>query len=209
MGLDDDFFALGGNSLVATQVVSRLSRALDTRVPVRELFEASTVEALAARLTQQAGGMRKALTARPRPERIPLSLAQQRMWFLNRFDTESTAYNIPLALRMSGNLDVAALDLALADVTERHESLRTVFRRPTTAPRRSSFPRRTRGRRSGSSMWIRTTYRPVACTRRDPVRRDLRRPDPGGVVPHGRRRLVLAWSSTTSARTVCPSPAHP
>ncbi|MFC9515899.1 non-ribosomal peptide synthase/polyketide synthase [Nocardiaceae bacterium NPDC056970] len=127
VGLDDDFFALGGNSLVATQVVSRLSRALDTRVPVRELFEASTVEALAARLTQQAGGTRQALAARPRPERIPLSLAQQRMWFLNRFDTESTAYNIPLALRMSGDLDVAALESALADVTERHESLRTVF----------------------------------------------------------------------------------
>ncbi|MCA1006190.1 non-ribosomal peptide synthase/polyketide synthase [Rhodococcus hoagii] len=127
VGLDDDFFALGGNSLVATQVVSRLSRALDTRVPVRELFEAPTVETLAARLTQQAGGTRQALAARPRPERIPLSLAQQRMWFLNRFDTESTAYNIPLALRMSGDLDVAALESALADVTARHESLRTVF----------------------------------------------------------------------------------
>ncbi len=140
VGLDDDFFALGGNSLVATQVVSRLSRALDTRVPVRELFEASTVEALAARLTQQAGGTRKALTARPRPERIPLSLAQQRMWFLNRFDTESTAYNIPLALRMSGNLDMEALDLALADVTERHESLRTVFPATDDGPAQVILP---------------------------------------------------------------------
>ncbi|MGF7119706.1 non-ribosomal peptide synthase/polyketide synthase [Rhodococcus sp. BE178] len=126
-GLDDDFFALGGNSLLATQVVSRLGAALDSRVPVRELFEASTVEALAARLSEQSGDDRRALVARPRPDRIPLSLAQQRMWFLNRFDTESTAYNIPMALRLSGDLDVVALERAVADVTARHESLRTVF----------------------------------------------------------------------------------
>ncbi|WP_254699005.1 non-ribosomal peptide synthase/polyketide synthase [Rhodococcus sp. SGAir0479] len=140
VGLDDDFFALGGNSLVATQVVSRLSAALDARVPVRELFEASTVEALAARLTTQSGDTRPALAPRPRPDRIPLSLAQQRMWFLNRFDTESTAYNIPMALRLSGDLDVAALEQAVADVTARHESLRTVFPATDEGPEQVILP---------------------------------------------------------------------
>ncbi|MDE8650070.1 MULTISPECIES: amino acid adenylation domain-containing protein, partial [Rhodococcus] len=84
VGLDDDFFALGGNSLIATQVTSRLGQALDASVSVRELFEASTVEALAARLgSHVGGGSRAALTAQVRPVRVPLSLAQQRMWFLN------------------------------------------------------------------------------------------------------------------------------
>ncbi|RVW00085.1 non-ribosomal peptide synthetase, partial [Rhodococcus spongiicola] len=98
VGLDDDFFALGGNSLVATQVVARLGAVLDARVPVRMLFEASTVEALAGSVQALAGGGgRKALVAGPRPDRIPLSLAQQRMWFLNRLEPESAAYNIPFA----------------------------------------------------------------------------------------------------------------
>ncbi|MFE9327902.1 amino acid adenylation domain-containing protein [Nocardia sp. NPDC052278] len=128
LGLDDDFFALGGNSLLATQLVARLGAALDTRVPVRVLFEASTVAELAVKLEQLAGtGARKALVAGDRPQHIPLSLAQQRMWFLNRFDTESTAYNIPIAVRLTGTLDVAALRQAVADVVERHEILRTIY----------------------------------------------------------------------------------
>ncbi|MDH6287891.1 amino acid adenylation domain-containing protein/non-ribosomal peptide synthase protein (TIGR01720 family) [Rhodococcus opacus] len=128
VGLDDDFFALGGNSLVATQVVSRLGAALDTRVPVRVIFEASTVAALAVRAEQHAGeGGRPALTRRVRPARIPLSLAQQRMWFLNQFDPESAAYNIPLVVRLSGELDVAAIQASVLDVFARHEALRTVF----------------------------------------------------------------------------------
>ncbi|WP_433624777.1 amino acid adenylation domain-containing protein [Nocardia sp. CA-120079] len=128
LGLDDDFFALGGNSLLATQLVARLGAALDTRVPVRVLFEASTVAELSAKLEQLAGtGARNALVAGDRPQHIPLSLAQQRMWFLNRFDTESTAYNIPIAVRLTGTLDVAALRRAVADVVERHEILRTIY----------------------------------------------------------------------------------
>ncbi|WP_222844245.1 non-ribosomal peptide synthetase [Aldersonia kunmingensis] len=127
-GLDDDFFALGGNSLSAGQAVARLGTALGARVPVRALFEAPTVVALATKVEQQGGsGARLPLTARPRPERVPLSLAQTRMWFLNRFDTESAAYNIPLAVRLSGELDLAALRAAIADVVARHEVLRTVY----------------------------------------------------------------------------------
>ncbi|QKT12788.1 non-ribosomal peptide synthetase [Rhodococcus sp. W8901] len=128
VGLDDDFFELGGNSLIATQVVSRLAAAVDAQIPVRAVFEASTVEALAAQVADAVGGeARKALVAGPRPERIPLSLAQQRMWFLNRFEPDSTVNNIPVAIRLSGTLDVPALQTAVADVVDRHESLRTVF----------------------------------------------------------------------------------
>ncbi|OZC94968.1 hypothetical protein CH275_27885, partial [Rhodococcus sp. 06-235-1A] len=127
-GLDDDFFALGGNSLVATQVVSRLGVALDASVSVRVLFESSSVGALAAVLESQVGsGGRVALVAGPRPERIPLSLAQQRFWFLNQFDTSSAVDNIPLVVRLLGELDVEALRAAVADVVERHESLRTMY----------------------------------------------------------------------------------
>ncbi|BDU08625.1 hypothetical protein FMUBM48_48880 [Nocardia cyriacigeorgica] len=135
LGLDDDFFAWGGNSLLATQVAARLGEALDTRVPVRLLFEASTVAALAVRVEQHAeAGGRKALVAGPRPAEIPLSLAQQRMWFLNRFDTDSAAYNVPIAVRLSGDLDIAALRAAIADLVTRHEILRTVYPQHDSGP---------------------------------------------------------------------------
>ncbi|NME81502.1 amino acid adenylation domain-containing protein, partial [Rhodococcus sp. 105337] len=135
VGLDDDFFALGGNSLIATQVVARLGAALGTRVPVRVLFEASTVGELAVRVEQvSGGGAGVPLVARVRPAQIPLSLAQQRMWFLNRFDPDSTAYNIPLALRMTGALDIRALRDAVADLVCRHESLRTVYPETESGP---------------------------------------------------------------------------
>ncbi|WP_156511165.1 condensation domain-containing protein, partial [Nocardia rhamnosiphila] len=128
VGADDDFFALGGNSLVATQVAARLGKALNATVPVRMVFEASTVAGLAVRVEQHAGsGGRQALVAQPRPERVPLSLAQQRMWFLNQFDTDSAAYNIPVAVRLSGDLDIPALRQAVADVVDRHETLRTRY----------------------------------------------------------------------------------
>uniref|UniRef100_UPI000A99889A condensation domain-containing protein n=1 Tax=Nocardia sienata TaxID=248552 RepID=UPI000A99889A len=102
--------------------------ALDTTVPVRALFEAPTVAGLAVRVEQHAGtGGRRPLEVGPRPERLPLSLAQQRMWLINQFDPSSAAYNIPLAIRLSGALDVAAMRAAVSDVLERHESLRTRY----------------------------------------------------------------------------------
>ncbi|WP_417629251.1 amino acid adenylation domain-containing protein [Nocardia lasii] len=135
VGADDDFFELGGNSLIATQVVGRLSAAIETRVAPRELFENPTVRALAARLAELTGqGDRLPLVAGPRPERIPLSLAQQRMWFLNRFDTSSVAYNIPIAVRLSGALDVAAMAAAVSDLVARHEVLRTVYPETVDGP---------------------------------------------------------------------------
>ncbi|MFD3745032.1 non-ribosomal peptide synthase/polyketide synthase [Nocardia sp. NPDC058633] len=128
VGAGADFFALGGNSLLATQVAARLGTALDARVPVRELFEASTVEGLAVRLDALRGtGSRRGPVAGPRPHRIPLSPAQQRMWFLHRFDPDSAAYHIPVAIRLSGELDADALRGALGDLIARHETLRTTY----------------------------------------------------------------------------------
>ncbi|WP_330228571.1 amino acid adenylation domain-containing protein [Nocardia sp. NBC_00508] len=128
VGADDDFFELGGNSLIATRLIARLGAALDSRIPVRLLFEASTVAALAARLGEASTGAgRRPLTAGPRPERIPLSLGQQGMWFLNRLDTASVAYNVPLAVRLSGALDTDALRTAIGDLVARHEILRTIY----------------------------------------------------------------------------------
>ncbi|MDI9897101.1 non-ribosomal peptide synthase/polyketide synthase [Rhodococcus sp. IEGM 1381] len=128
VGLDDDFFALGGNSLIATQVVSRLGAALDTQVPVRAIFESPTVAGLARAVESKVGmGARRALTAGPRPESVPLSMAQQRMWFLSQFDPSSAVNNIPVAIRLSGSLDVDALTAAVHDVLTRHEILRTVY----------------------------------------------------------------------------------
>ncbi|WP_405179559.1 amino acid adenylation domain-containing protein [Nocardia sp. NBC_01377] len=129
VGLDDDFFALGGNSLLATRAVARVNAALDAKLAVRELFEASTVAALAARIVPGAGDgpARPPLTRGERPDQVPLSLVQQRMWVLNQLDPASPAYNIPLAIRLSGALDVSALRYAVADVLERHEALRTRY----------------------------------------------------------------------------------
>ncbi|MGB7383082.1 MAG: amino acid adenylation domain-containing protein [Rhodococcus sp. (in: high G+C Gram-positive bacteria)] len=128
VGLDDDFFELGGNSLSATRLAARIGASLDVNFGAREVFEDSTVGGLAVAAAKKVGGQRRiVLGDDPRPARIPLSLAQQRMWFLNRFDMESAAYNIPVAIRLSGGLDVAALRAAVGDVVARHEPLRTVY----------------------------------------------------------------------------------
>ncbi|MBF6447622.1 amino acid adenylation domain-containing protein [Nocardia elegans] len=134
IGADDNFFEIGGNSLLATQLVARLSDATGVRVQVRSVFGAPTVAELAALLD---GGVRDGdhgpvLTRRERPARVPLSAAQRRLWFLNRFNASSAedlsgVYNVPVALRMRGALDVAALHAALHAVQRRHETLRTVF----------------------------------------------------------------------------------
>ncbi|WP_432420865.1 amino acid adenylation domain-containing protein, partial [Nocardia brasiliensis] len=128
VGADDDFFELGGNSLIATQVAARLGTALSARVPARLIFETPTVAGLAERLEPLKGAEdRRALAPMERPEHIPLSLAQQRMWFLNQFDPASAANNIPFAIRLTGALDIGALQAAITDVIERHETLRTVY----------------------------------------------------------------------------------
>ncbi|MFE7802167.1 amino acid adenylation domain-containing protein, partial [Nocardia sp. NPDC057440] len=129
VGLDDSFFALGGDSVVATRVAARLGAALDTEIPVRLLFEAPTVAALATRIERHSGTgrQRPPLIAGPRPELVPLAPAQQRMWFFNQYDTSSGAYNVPIAIRLRGELSVDALRSAVVDVLRRHESLRTRY----------------------------------------------------------------------------------
>ncbi|MGS2808919.1 amino acid adenylation domain-containing protein [Nocardia sp. MW-W600-9] len=127
VGLDDDFFALGGNSLIATRIAARLGAALDTRVPVRTVFDAPTVAELAAAIRADALPPGPRPGPRPRPDRIPLSAAQRRMWFLNRYDPDSPAQNVPIAVEVDGEIDPVVLRAAVADVLARHESLRTVY----------------------------------------------------------------------------------
>ncbi|MFH9850990.1 amino acid adenylation domain-containing protein, partial [Streptomyces sp. NPDC017246] len=128
VSIDDDFFQLGGHSLLATKLVSRIRTVLGVEMGVRQLFDTPTVAGLSTALDHVGGTARAALTpVDPRPVRVPLSYAQQRLRFLQLLDGDSTAYNAPGALRLRGPLDREALRLALSDVVARHESLRTVF----------------------------------------------------------------------------------
>ncbi|MGW4098909.1 amino acid adenylation domain-containing protein, partial [Mycobacterium sp. NPDC004974] len=126
VGVDDSFFDLGGDSLLAMRVIAAINTSLDSGLAVRTLFDAPTVAELAPRIGE-GSNTRKALVAGERPAVVPLSFAQSRLWFLNRFEDGAATYNMPTAFRINGALDVEALGAALDDVIARHESLRTVF----------------------------------------------------------------------------------
>ncbi|WP_280313945.1 non-ribosomal peptide synthetase [Nocardia wallacei] len=126
VGADTSFFDLGGHSLLVTKLLSRIRAELGAEVEIRQVFAHPTVAGLAP-IVARADAVRTPLTAQPRPERIPLSYAQSRLWFIHRFEGPSATYNMPVAVRITGALDTAAIAAACADVVDRHESLRTIF----------------------------------------------------------------------------------
>ncbi len=131
VGSADHFFDLGGHSLLATQVTSRLRSVCKVEMPLRDLFEAPVLADFAARVEAArragAGPLAPPLVPMPRQGPVPLSFAQQRLWFIDQLEPGSPAYNVPLALGLRGLLSVPALAASLAEVARRHEVLRTTF----------------------------------------------------------------------------------
>jgi amino acid adenylation domain-containing protein len=131
VGIEESFFALGGHSLLATRVLSRIGEAFRLDLPLRSLFEAPTVAAFAERveaaLQAEHGIEAPRIERLPRREALPLSFAQQRLWFMYQLEPESAAYNLPAAARFTGPLEPSALARALSEIVRRHEVLRTVF----------------------------------------------------------------------------------
>ncbi|MES1242476.1 MAG: amino acid adenylation domain-containing protein, partial [Acidobacteriota bacterium] len=128
IGAGDSFFDLGGHSLLGARVVSRLRDAFGVELPLRALFETPTLAGLAGRIqVEQTGAVAPPIRRVPRGGDLPLSFAQERLWFLEQLEPGGSAYNLPFALRLSGPLDVAALAAAFRGLAERHEVLRTSF----------------------------------------------------------------------------------
>ncbi|WP_235009584.1 condensation domain-containing protein, partial [Mycobacterium sp. 3519A] len=145
ISIDDSFFDLGGDSLSALRVLAAINKSLGARLSVRDFFDASTVAMVARRLDESAPGC-EPLVTRERPEVIPLSFAQSRLWFLEQLESGSGAYNMPSAFHFDGPLNIEALGAALDDVIARHESLRTVFPDNNGVPYQCVLPAR-------SGMW--------------------------------------------------------
>ncbi|OMC33796.1 non-ribosomal peptide synthetase [Mycobacterium sp. GA-1841] len=139
VGADDSFFDLGGDSVSTMRLVSAVNAVLGTELSVRTVFEAPTVAAL-ARCVGERAEPGEPLVAGARPDVIPLSFAQNRLWFVDQLHGPSPVYNMPVGLRLHGRLDADAMGEALADVIGRHESLRTVFVSPAGTPRQAVTP---------------------------------------------------------------------
>ncbi|MDT5335591.1 MAG: hypothetical protein QOD90_1096, partial [Mycobacterium sp.] len=139
VGVDDSFFDLGGDSLSAMRLVGAVNTSLDVDLSVRALFEAPTVAQLAPWIGGDARRL-EPLVAGERPPVVPLSFAQSRLWFFEQLQGPSPIYNMAVALRLRGRLEVDALHAALTDVVVRHESLRTLFAAPDGSPQQVVVP---------------------------------------------------------------------
>jgi nonribosomal peptide synthetase DhbF len=140
VGRDDEFYRLGGHSLLATQLVNRVRTAMNVELPVRDLFETSTLADLAKRVSVLKTGNRPVLRRQVRPATVPLSYPQQRMWLTAQLRGGDGAYHIPVVLRLSDGLDAGALSAAVTDVVRRHEPLRTRFPVRDGQPRQEVVP---------------------------------------------------------------------
>ncbi|HVR99166.1 MAG TPA: amino acid adenylation domain-containing protein, partial [Thermoanaerobaculia bacterium] len=127
VGATDHFFDVGGHSLVATRVMSRLRHAFGVEMPLRDLFEAPRLADLAVRVEAARRSDTPPIVPVPHDGALPLSFAQQRLWFIDQLEPGSPLYNIPASLRVEGPLDAAVLALTLGEIVRRHEALRTVF----------------------------------------------------------------------------------
>jgi amino acid adenylation domain-containing protein/thioester reductase-like protein len=131
VGIHDNFFDLGGHSLIATQIISRIRQIFKVELPLRCLFETPTIAGLAVSiqgLTQQQQDTQSSpILACFRDQELPLSYAQQRLWFFSQLEPESSAYNIPSAIRLTGRLNIVALENSINEIVRRHENLRTNF----------------------------------------------------------------------------------
>jgi amino acid adenylation domain-containing protein/non-ribosomal peptide synthase protein (TIGR01720 family) len=131
VGVQDNFFELGGHSLLATQVLSRIAKVFDVSVPLRRIFTTPTISGLAEYVEAELGAGRQeqtpALLPASREAELPLSFAQQRLWFFDQLEPESSAYNIHIGIKLEGALDLPALERSLEKIIARHEALRTVF----------------------------------------------------------------------------------
>lgn len=130
VSINDNFFELGGHSLLATQVISRIRTTFNVEIPLSQLFESANLAALAAQIEIVMRGEQqeiKTITSIPRNQNLPLSFAQQRLWFFDQFELGSPSYNLPRAVRLQGKLNIDALSGSLNEIIRRHEILRTSF----------------------------------------------------------------------------------